>query len=63
MNFLLRVFIIFILSYFFGIDNHWWLIVIYPIIVGLVESLDLVARRDREGRMPRDLQGTWDWTV
>ena len=34
-----------------------------PVIVGLVESLDLVARRDREGRMPRDLQGTWDWTV
>ena len=34
-----------------------------PIIVGLVESLDLVARRDREGRLPRDLQGTWDWTV
>ena len=25
-----------------------------PIQVGLVESLDLVARRDREGRMPRD---------
>ena len=34
-----------------------------PIIVGLVESLDLVARCDREGRIPRDLQGTWDWTV
>ena len=34
-----------------------------PIIVGLVESLDLVARRDREGLIPRDLQGTWDWTV
>ena len=34
-----------------------------PIQVGLVESLDLVARRDREGRMPRDLQGPWDWTV
>ena len=34
-----------------------------PIIVGLVESLDLVARRAREGRIPRDLQGTWDWTV
>ena len=34
-----------------------------PIVVGLVESLDLVARRDREGRLPRDLQGTWDWTV
>ena len=34
-----------------------------PIIVGLVESLDLVARRDREGRLPRDLKGTWDWTV
>ena len=34
-----------------------------PGIVGIVESLDLVARRDREGRMPRDLQGTWDWTV
>ncbi len=34
-----------------------------PIIVGLVESLDLVARGDREGRIPRDLQGTWDWTV
>ena len=34
-----------------------------PVIVGIVESLDLVARRDREGRMPRDLQGTWDWTV
>ena len=33
------------------------------ILVGLVESLDLVARRDREGRIPRDLQGTWDWTV
>ena len=33
-----------------------------PVIVGLVESLDLVARRDREGRLPRDLQGTWDWT-
>ena len=33
-----------------------------PITVGLVESLDLVARRDREGRIPRDLQGTWDWT-
>ena len=29
-----------------------------PIQVGLVESLDLVARRDREGRIPRDLQGT-----
>ena len=34
-----------------------------PVVVGLVESLDLVARRDREGRIPRDLQGTWDWTV
>ena len=34
-----------------------------PIIVGLVESLDLVGSRDSEGRMPRDLQGTWDWTV
>ena len=34
-----------------------------PVTVGLVESLDLVARRDREGRIPRDLQGTWDWTV
>ena len=34
-----------------------------PIQVGLVESLDLVARRDREGRIPKDLQGTWDWTV
>ena len=34
-----------------------------PVIVGIVESLDLVARRDREGRIPRDLQGTWDWTV
>ena len=33
-----------------------------PVIVGIVESLDLVARRDREGRLPRDLQGTWDWT-
>ena len=31
-----------------------------PILVGLVESQDLVARRDREGRIPRDLQGTWD---
>ena len=31
--------------------------------MGLVESQDLVARRDREGRIPRDLQGTWDWTV
>ena len=30
-----------------------------PVVVGLVESLDLVARRDREGRMPRDSQGTW----
>ena len=30
-----------------------------PVIVGIVESLDLVARRDREGRLPRDLQGTW----
>ena len=28
-----------------------------PVIVGIVESLDLVARRDREGRLPRDLQG------
>ena len=27
-------------------------------IIGLVESLDLVARRDREGRIPR-FQGTW----
>ena len=34
-----------------------------PVQVVLVESLDLVARRDREGRIPRDLQGTWDWTV
>ena len=34
-----------------------------PVIVGVVESLDLVARRDREVRMPRYLQGTWDWTV
>ena len=34
-----------------------------PVIVGIVESLDLVARRDRDGKMPRDLQGTWDWTV
>jgi hypothetical protein len=34
-----------------------------PILVGLVESQDLVTRRDREGRIPRDLQGTWDWTV
>jgi len=34
-----------------------------PILVGLVESQELVARRDREGRIPRDLQGTWDWTV
>ena len=34
-----------------------------PVSVGIVESLDLVARRDREGRLPRDLQGTWDWTV
>ncbi len=34
-----------------------------PILVGLVESQDLVARRDREGRIPRDLPGTWDWTV
>ena len=25
-----------------------------PILVGLVESQDLVARRDREGRIPRD---------
>ena len=35
----------------------------HPIQVGLVESLALEARRDREGRIPRDLQGTWDWTV
>jgi hypothetical protein len=34
-----------------------------PIRVGVLESQDLVARRDREGRVPRDLQGTWDWTV
>ena len=34
-----------------------------PIQVGLVESLDLVAIRDREGRITRDLQGTWDSTV
>ena len=34
-----------------------------PILVGLVESQDLVARRDREGRIPRDLQGTLDLTV
>jgi len=34
-----------------------------PILVGLVESQDLVTWRDREGRAPRDLQGTWDWTV
>jgi hypothetical protein len=34
-----------------------------PLLVGLLESQDLVARRDREGRIPRDLQGTWDWTV
>lgn len=33
------------------------------ILVGLVESQDLVTRRDRDGRIPRDLQGTWDWTV
>ena len=33
-----------------------------PIIVGLVESLDLVARRDEKAEY-RDLQGTWDWTV
>ena len=26
-----------------------------PVFVGIVESLDLVARRDREGRLPRDL--------
>ena len=32
-----------------------------PIIVGLVESLDLVARRD-EGRL-RGSSRTWDWTV
>tara|TARA_X000001036_G_scaffold34366_2_gene28041 strand:+ start:1891 stop:2265 length:375 start_codon:yes stop_codon:yes gene_type:complete len=36
MNFLIRVFIIFLFTYFFGFDNHWWLIVIYPIIVGLI---------------------------
>ncbi len=34
-----------------------------PILVGLVESQDLVTWRDRDGRAPRDLQGTWDWTV
>ena len=34
-----------------------------PVIVGLVESLDLVARREKDGRFPRDLKGTWDWTV
>ena len=34
-----------------------------PILVGLVESQDLVTWRDRDGRTPRDLQGTWDWTV
>jgi len=28
-----------------------------PVVVGLVESLDLVARRDREGRIPKDLPG------
>ena len=33
-----------------------------PIIVGLVESLDLVARRDEKEEF-KDLQGTWDWTV
>jgi len=33
------------------------------VLVGLLESQDLVTRRDREGRIPRDLQGTWDWTV
>ena len=27
-----------------------------PVIVGIVESLDLVARRDREGRLPRDFK-------
>jgi hypothetical protein len=28
------------------------------VLVGLLESQDLVTRRDREGRIPRDLQGT-----
>ena len=36
MNFLLRVFIIFLLSYIFGFDSYWWLIVIYPITVGFI---------------------------
>ena len=29
-----------------------------PVVVGLVESLDLVARRDREGRIPRAVSYT-----
>ena len=43
MNFLIRVFIIFLFTYFFGFDNHWWLIVIYPIIVGLIFIDNLVS--------------------
>ena len=33
-----------------------------PVIVGIVESLDLVARRDREGRLERSSRNL-DWTV
>ena len=43
MNFLIRVLIIFLFTYFFGFDNHWWLIVIYPIIVGLIFIDNLIS--------------------
>lgn len=36
MNFILRILLIYLLSYYLGFVNFWWIIVIYSIIIGYI---------------------------
>ena len=43
MNFILRILLLFIFSYYFGFFNTWWIIIIYPIIIGYVFIDNLIS--------------------
>jgi len=43
MNFILRILLLYIFSYYFGFSNVWWIIIIYPIIIGYVFVDNLIS--------------------
>ena len=43
MNFILRILLLFIFSYYFGFFNAWWIIIIFPIIIGYLFIDNLIS--------------------